>query len=277
MTPRLLVAAHHPLAEGPHWFEDRWWWVDVDLGSVHSCDALGQQPWSHSFGERIGAFAPLDKDHFVIAFERRLSSWNRKSGQLETLAELHDEPPENRFNDGKLDPSGRFVVGTLNKDGRRGTAGLYSLDCDNRMVRLLSGIHLSNGLAWSADGETLFHVDTLAYEIAAYTCNRITGELSDRRIAVRVSPEMGLPDGMTIDAEGNLWVAHWGGHAVRCWCPGTGRCLTQIRVPCSQPTACQFGGPDGKDLIITTARADIPVDKLGREPLAGSIFTVRIT
>ncbi len=189
---------------------------------------------------------------------------------MEVLAHLEDEPAGNRFNDGKLDPVGRFLVGTLSKQGTRGSAGLYSLDQANRLTRLLSGIHLSNGLAWSADGRTFYHADSLAYEIAAYDYDLASGEIANRRIVVEVPPEMGLPDGMAIDAAGNLWVAHWDGWAVRCWSPVSGKCLAEIKVPCAQVTSCCFG--DKNQLLITTAQIGLSAESLGQQRQAGSIF-----
>jgi len=281
MTPRrlearVLLQAEHELGESPIWFDERWWWVEIESGVLYSCDAAGGQSWSHSFGRRVTAAAPMGDDCWLIVFERSIVRWDPDSGNEDLLARLEGEPLENRFNDGKWDPAGRFVVGTLNQNGLRNCAGLYSLDLARGLRRLLDGLHLSNGLAWSMDGRTFFHVDSLAYEIAAYDYDLESGGLSNRRIVVRVPEEMGLPDGMDIDPDGNLWVAHWGGGAVRCWAPDEGRCQSKILLPCTQPTSCRFGGPERDHLIITSARSGLRKKELAHQPLAGSVFLLQL-
>lgn len=275
MEAKLFVNACHELGEGPLWFDERWWWTDIDGGTIHSCSNSGADVMVDSFGRKVAAFAPAGDGRLLVAFERTLVRWDRASGGIETVATLENEPPENRFNDGQRDSAGRFLIGTLNQAGLRGTAALYGLNPDGGLTRLLSGLHLSNGMAWSRDGKTLFHVDSLAREIAAYTYESAGARLSNRRVVVQVPEEWGLPDGMDIDCEGNLWVAHWGGWAVRCWSPQSGTCLREIRVPCSQPTSCRFGGPLGDSLLITSARTGLSEDELAQQPLAGSVFVCR--
>lgn len=268
----LFVQARHGLAEGPFWFEHRWWWVDIEGGVLHSRDHAGGDPWSYSFGRRITTVGPAPDGCWLVAFAREIVWWDRHSGSQQILARLEGEPPENRFNDGKWDPAGRFVIGTLNEKGERGCAGLYSLEPGGRLTRLRDGVNLSNGMAWNADGKTFYHIDTRAYEIAAYDYDAGSGAISNRRIAVQVPEEMGLPDGMDIDSEGNLWVAHWGGGAVRCWSPRSGECLGEVRVPCRRPTSCCFGGYDNRRLLITTAFSGGDEGETITHPLSGSIF-----
>ncbi len=272
---RLLVEASHLLAEGPLWFENRWWWVDIEGGTIQGCNAAGGDFQGHNFGQPVPAFAPWGKDHFLIALRRTLVRWHRQSGEATEIARLDDnlELPENRFNDGKWDPFGRFVVGTLNPNGVRGTAHLYSMDpvrAPGALKLLLSDVDLSNGLAWTPDGRTLYHVDSLKHTVTAHDYDPETGGLSNSRMVIQVPEDMGIPDGMDIDPEGNLWVAHWNGSAVRRWSPKTGQCLEEIPLPCSRPTSCCLGGAD--DLLITTARTGLTEGQIAKEPLAGSIF-----
>lgn len=270
---RLFVRAEHELAEGPLWLRERWWWVDIEAGSVNSCDAAGRRLRSRSFGRRVVAVASAGNDDLLVVFERTITRWNPSADSLREIASLgSSEPQDNRFNDGKLDPAGRLVIGTLSKKGLRGTAALYSLDRSHRLIPLLAGLHLSNGLAWSSDGGRFFHVDSLAREITAYDYDLNTGCLSNRRVAIRVPPEMGLPDGIDMDGRGRLWVAHWDGRSVCCWSPDDGRCLARIPVPCSRPTSCKVGGFQGDELFITTARIGLSESEMKSQPLAGSLF-----
>jgi sugar lactone lactonase YvrE len=271
----LFAEECYELGEGPLWFDDRWWWTDIEGGTIHTRNAEGGDPQAFSFGQKVPAFAPAENGRLLVVFERQVVLWNRADGEIRTLATLEGEPVENRFNDGKKDPAGRFVVGTLSKAGVRGSANLYSLDPAGTLTRLIAGVHLSNGLAWSADRQTFYYVDSLAREVAAFRYDVATGRISHPRVVVKVAPEFGLPDGMDIDPEGNLWIGHWGGNAVRCWSPRTGQCLREIEVPCSQVTSCHFGGPTGNDLLITSAWTGLSPEDRERQPLAGGVWICR--
>jgi len=275
LSASLLFETRHELAEAPLWYNNRWWWVDIEGGSLNSGDDSGGDVWSHSFGQRLGAAAPLLGKGFLLALERGLAIWDLETDSLEYVAHPDQEIAGNRCNDGKWDPFGRFVVGTLNMQGKPHQGALYSFEFPNKLTKRLSNVSVSNGLAWTKDGRTLYHIDTLQYEVTAYDYDLSTGELSCPRVVIRTPAEMGYPDGMDIDAAGNLWVAHWNDWVVRCWSPQSGECLSKIRLPCSRPTSCCFGGLEGNDLIITTARVGLSMEDLAREPQAGSVFIQR--
>ncbi|MEI8310339.1 MAG: SMP-30/gluconolactonase/LRE family protein [Verrucomicrobiota bacterium] len=270
LSARVFIGETFALGEGPFWFENRLWWVDIDAGTLHSADEAGQNRTTRHLGRRIGAAAPADSRRFVVALEDGIGLLDRESGGLQMLAAPESHIPDNRFNDGKCDPVGRFVAGTLSRSGQRQAAALYSIDGHGTCRKIFAPVTLSNGLAWSDDGRTLYHVDSLNRQIAAFDYDLETGRIANRRIAVEVPENMGLPDGMDIDDEGNLWVAHWGGWAVRCWSPATGRRLAEIPMPCSAPTSCCFGGASGSTLFITTARTE--ETGAGELEWAGKIF-----
>jgi sugar lactone lactonase YvrE len=180
-------------------------------------------------------------------------------------------PEGSRFNDGKCDPVGRWLIGTMSHEHLK-TSSLYSLHKDHSLHRLRGEISISNGLAWSADGQTIYYIDTMALCVFAYDYSLATGSISKERILLRFSEKDGWPDGMTIDREGRLWIGFWDGWTVRCYQPETGICETIVEVPCSRPTSCCFGGPDLNRLFITTARHGLSEDELIRQPLAGSLF-----
>lgn len=154
-----------------------------------------------------------------------------------------------------------------------GQAGLYRLDPDRRVQKMLSGVSISNGLAWSADGRTLYYIDTPTDEIAAFPVDPVTGSLGQRRVAIRKNNLPGWFDGMCIDAEGALWVGHWAGHCLTRWDPIRGELLEKIEFPVPNVTSCCFGGERLDTLFVTTASDG--VDE-ARFPLAGGVFQVPV-
>jgi sugar lactone lactonase YvrE len=276
-SPRTLHAtlfhqASCRLAEGLFWFQDQIWWIDIEGGRLHSIRDDGQQPQTYDLGQRIGSCAPITAEKFIVALEEGIGIWSRESGAIAMLARPEAGLPDNRFNDGKCDPRGRFLAGTLNMKDKEKSAALYALDHDGSHRTLLSPLSLSNGLAWSQNGRTLYHIDTPTREVSAFEYDAETGTLGAKTTVVRIPKEWGFPDGMDIDHDGNLWIAHWDGWAVRCYSPVTGQCLAEVRVPCQRVSCCRFGGPNHDRLYITTAREGLTAEQLTEQPLAGSLF-----
>jgi sugar lactone lactonase YvrE len=158
---------------------------------------------------------------------------------------------------------------------RVGAAGLYHLDPTGAVTRVLEGVTISNGITWSLDEKTMYYIDTLTREIWSYDFTPSEGSIRNKRILVNVPENEGMPDGMTRDEEGNLWVAHWGGGKVNCWDPLTGKKLREVSVPAPHTTSCVFGGPDLDELFITTARSGLSEEMLERYPLSGNLFRVK--
>jgi len=260
------------LGEGPSWFNHQFWWVDIESGLFLSADATGHLLERHSFGERIGSAAPIDPNNFVVALENGVAHLDLLSKRSTSLAELNPPAKESRFNDGKCDPAGRFLVGTLSMCDDEGTSALYILEKGRPLRLLKEGITISNGIAWSADGRTLYYIDTPTRSVSAFDYDLAAGEVSGERTILRFSEADGWPDGMSIDGEGRLWIAFWDGGAVRCYRPLTGECEIEVRVPCARPTSCCFGGEDFTKLFITTARIGLSASDLKRQPLAGGLF-----
>jgi sugar lactone lactonase YvrE len=271
----LLIQCNCELAEGPFWHRDRLWWVDVNAGRLHHASGDGENPASFALGRKIGAVCPASDGRFILAAEDGVFLWNSDSNTGSFLAVPAEGLAGQRFNDGKCDPAGRFIAGTLDLTGRKNAAALFSVDGAGAIRTLHAPVTLSNGLAWSQDGETLYYIDTPTREIAAFSYDLESGELGPRRVAVDLRDVPGFPDGMTIDCEGNLWVGQWGAGMVCCWSPVTGERLVKIRVPCEQATSCCFGGDDLASLFITTAREGLDAENLKHQPLAGSIFVCR--
>jgi sugar lactone lactonase YvrE len=175
------------------------------------------------------------------------------------------------MNDGKCDPAGRFWAGTKDIEGHRPFGSLYRLEPDHTLVRVLTDVTISNGLGWSPDHETMYYIDSPTHRIDMFDFEVETGSVSNRRSLVELSRAWGLPDGMTVDEEGFLWVAFWDGSAVRRIAPD-GRVASVVELPVSRVTSCAFGGDDLADLYVTTARNGLSEAELRSQPSAGGLF-----
>jgi sugar lactone lactonase YvrE len=194
---------------------------------------------------------------------------------LRPLAAVEADRPGTRFNDGKCDPAGRFWAGTMAYDETPGAGTLYRLDPDGRVEPMLAAVTISNGLAWSLDGRTLYYVDSPTRRVDAFDHDPAGGMLTNRRPFVELGPgEPGVPDGITIDAEGHLWVAFWDGWAVHRYQPD-GTLDAVVPDPVARPTSCAFGGVDLADLYVTSASIGLSPAELAEQPHAGGIFRAR--
>lgn len=176
-----------------------------------------------------------------------------------------------RMNDGKCDGRGRFWAGSMAYDARPGAGSLYRLDPDGVVHEVLRDVTISNGLAWTTDGETMFYIDTPTQRVDAFDVDPATGTLTNQRAFVEIPDSDGMPDGMTIDDDGALWVALWGGGAVQRYTPD-GRLDTIVELPCRQVTSCAFGGPTLDQLFITTSPLSLSEAERRAQPLAGGLF-----
>lgn len=270
----LLINSKNHLGEGILWHpeENVLYWVDITPGILNRFDPKTGQTLSWQMGAMIGTVVPASPEGLVVALENGIFHFSAQ----ETLVRLCDFPetPEmgNRFNDGKCDPSGRLWVGTMNKQVRANAGKLYLFNGDS-IVPKLENLTISNGMAWSADQKTMFFIDTVDYAVAAFDFDNQTGNISNKRKVIVVPQEMGAPDGMTIDRDGMLWIAHWGGSCVARWNPANGELLGTIMVPAPYVTSCTFGGKNLQTLYITTAREGLSEKQLIEFPLSGGIFS----
>jgi sugar lactone lactonase YvrE len=252
--------AYH--AEGPVWSES--WgglrWVDMLAGDVLSLAADGAVT-RRSVGSIAAALRPRAGGGAVIGVERGFVL-EGPDGALTELGELWDDPGV-RMNDGGCDPAGRFYCGSMAYDHRPGAGSLDRLDPDGGVDVVMRGVTISNGLDWSPDDAVAYYSDTPTREVSA-----LDPDLSARRTFAEIAPGDGFPDGLTVDAEGGVWVALYGGAAVRRYTPA-GALSQVVELPVTNVTACTFGGPGLSTLFITTSRENIPDDE---EPEAGSIF-----
>jgi sugar lactone lactonase YvrE len=272
----LVLDAGSDLGEAPVWDADarRLLWVDITGGIVHRFDPSTGRDDTVDVGRPLGAAVPTTSGRLALAMFDRFSLWDIETGRVELLAEVEAGDPETWINDGKCDAAGRFWAGTKDLAGRRPIGSLYRLEPDRTLVRVLTGVTLSNGLGWSPDGTTMYYIDSTTHRIDAFDFQPERGNLSHRRPLVELPEAWGLPDGMTVDLEGFVWVAFLEGSALRRIAPD-GCVVAVVGLPVSLVTSCAFGGDDLADLYVTTARSGLSEQKLRDEPHAGGVFRFR--
>ncbi len=262
------------LGEGPLWDVRKRCilWVDILSGRIHEYDPVAGTHRTLETDALIGAIA-LNKDgDLLAALDTRIAWINRASGAQRTVCRLAESEIPLRFNDGKCGPGGRFWAGTMPLSEDKPAGSLYRLGEDGRCRSQLEGVTISNGLAWDQAGTTLYYIDTPTRAVQAFDFEPGSGRLENRRIAFRIPESEGFPDGMTIDTEDKLWIAHWGGWQVARWDPQTGQKLLGLRLPAANITSCTFGGAGLTDLYVTSARKGLGPAALGEQPLAGALF-----
>jgi len=254
--------------EGPLWWQGGLWYVDIEGRAVIRFDPATGKETVRELGIRVGTVVPRTGGGLLVAGDGGIYFLDEQGGPLVPVANPEPDMPDNRFNDGKCAPDGRFFGGTISLAKRTGEARLYRLDADLRLSVAYGPVTNSNGIVWSADGSTVYYIDTPRREVLAF--DYVDGELRRPRVAVDTQAIEGSPDGMAIDADDHLWVAFCHGGCVRRFDPVSGREKARIDFPCVETTACAFGGPDLGDLYVTTG-----VPKTQAEEHAGRLWVAR--
>jgi sugar lactone lactonase YvrE len=270
-----VLDARAELGECPVWSasEQALYWVDIRAPAMHRLDPVSGASRTWAMPSRIGSFGLRESGGAVVALVDGFHLLDFATGELSFL--VGPEPVAGvRFNDGKVGPDGRFWVGTMDEEQlSRPIAALYRLDPDRSLHRVVEGLIVSNGLAWTADGAVMFHSDSKGQVIWAYDHN--DGEITGRRVVARPTEEIGRPDGGAADVEGYYWSAGISAGVLNRWSP-EGELDRSIPLPCSNPTAPCFGGPDMRTIFVTSLRHDLPAQVLADKPLSGGIFAVRV-
>ncbi|TFG89373.1 MAG: SMP-30/gluconolactonase/LRE family protein [Hyphomicrobiales bacterium] len=275
--PEVAVPAQATLGEGVNWDPNRQclYWVDILEKELHVYDPAADSDRCINVGQYIGAAVPTAAGDVMLALHHGFYRLDLEMEALTPVCDPEADLPENRFNDGKCDPAGRFWAGTMQLEGRGTTGALYRMDTDLSVHKQLGDVGISNGLAWSPDHATMYYIDTVTSEVAAFDYDLADGAIANRRAVITFTAEMGHPDGMTIDTEGMLWVCFFGGGRIARYNPGTGEALDEIRFPVSNVSNCVFGGSDLDTLYVSTARLTLSDAQLAEQPLAGSVFRVK--
>jgi len=268
MLPELFINARATLGESPAWDAktQTLYWVDVLERHIYAGAKRILQ-----LDDYVGCLAPRRDGGLILAQRRGFRLVMPDMKTLRKLPSPRGEPLHNRFNDGKCDPRGRFVAGTMDHNEKEDSGALYSLSPDGQAKKLLTRVRISNGLAWSPDARTMYFIDTPSRQVLAFDYDPDTGKILNARVIIRFDKSFGWPDGMTSDTDGNLWIAMWGGARVSQWKPD-GMLLAQFGVEAVNVTSCVFGGPGMNELFITTALVGMDAASFRKFPYAGGIF-----
>ena len=273
------------LGESPFWHPDEQalWWCDIPGRRLERLDARSQERRHWAFDTEPACCAPLPGGDLVLGMRDGLWRFTPGDGRRTRLAAPPYDPAHERFNDGRADPQGRFWVGTIYEPRQPAAASLHRL-ADGRLERQAGGITVSNGLAFSPDGRTMYWSDTTSHTVHAFDFDPLQGTLARQRVFARfplrtpgqpLADYGGRPDGAAVDQEGCYWVAMFeGARLLRL--SASGQVLAQLRLPVRCPTMPCFGGADLRTLYITTARANRPAEELAREPWAGRVLSCRV-
>ncbi len=267
------------LGESPSWDarHNVLYWVDSLKGYLHIYDPRHKVNRTIELGEQIGCVVPKSENEVALAMKSGYYLLNLETEKRYLVADPEKSFPDNSFNDGKCDPSGRFWAGTVNmKDAYKFTGSLYCLHANGKTERIFNSVGCSNGITWSPDYKTMYYIDTLAFDIKAFDYCLDTGKISKERIVVKIPERYKLPDGMTADIEGKLWVAHWDAAKVCRWDPTNGELLEYIEFPVPRISSCVFGGENLDELYVTSARDGLDEDIIKKHPHSGGLFRVKM-
>jgi sugar lactone lactonase YvrE len=281
-SPAAPEPADH--AEGPVWdaAAGRLLWVDIPNGLVRwgdvAADGTVTETGSARGGDTVGFVVPVEAGGWLLGAGGGFTHL-AEDGAARVLLDLAGEggSPDDggtRMNDGGCDAAGRFFAGTMAFDQRPGAGSLYRLDLDGTVTRVLDGLTVSNGLGWSPDGRTAYLADSGPGLVHAFDYDQGSGELRGQRVLLDFTHQDGVADGLTVDDEGCLWTALWGGGQVRRWSPG-GELLAVVDVPVPQVSSCAFAGPHRDVLVISTSAEGMDEAARAAMPDAGRLFTAR--
>lgn len=264
------------LGEGPRWDPKghRLLFVDVLAGHLHAASPEGRVTLTRVVGQALGAVNRTSDGGLVLAMRDGIHLTDADGAGLRLFVPIEDDRPDLRMNDAACDPAGRLWAGTMAFDATPDVGALYRIDADGSVTPVLAGLGISNGLGWSPDTQRMYFVDSPTRRIDVLDYDVATGTVTNRRPLVHIDDTPGVPDGLTVDADGGIWVALWGAAQVRRYSPD-GTVTDILDLPVDQPTSCTFGGDAGDVLYITTARLGLTDEQLAASPAAGSVLACR--
>lgn len=276
MECELVLDIKAELGEGPLWDDrrQRLLFVDIMRGHIHEFDPLTGTDRVIKVGKPVGSVALTERGDWLAALSDGIYRINPTTAQMVRVAGIEAHLAENRLNDGYVDAKGRFWVGSIGMGGARERGSLYRVDPDGSVRQMLTKTTISNGLDWSPDNQIFYFTDLALGRIDQFDFDLASGAIRNRRPFVEFPQDIGYPDGLIVDAEGFVWVGLWEGGSLHRYAPD-GRLDRILPVPATHATKCAFGGPDLKDLYITTAWMGLDAHARARQPHAGGLFRLR--
>ncbi|MDP6047180.1 MAG: SMP-30/gluconolactonase/LRE family protein [Phycisphaerae bacterium] len=272
-----LITVQDEVGETPIWIpnEQAMYWIDLEGSAVHRYDPSTGDRKDWSLDAAVTALARRASGGWILATKTGLAFWDQAGATTEFIADPTADSEAIRFNDTTVDQQGRLIVGTANvQDFEASDGALYRLDPDLSLQQIDDGYAISNGMGFSPDGKILYVTDMFHNRIVALDYDIETGAVGNKRTFVEVPGDTGLPDGLTVDAEGFVWSAHWAGSRVTRYDPD-GVIERQIPVPATNATSLGFGGADMNELYITTAWFFMSEEDRKAQPQAGDVFRVK--
>lgn len=272
VTVECLWPVAATLGESPVWWADRqcllfvdikapailWWRTDGTSGRL-------------AMPSEVGAVVLRESGGLFAALRSGLAFVDPDSGQIEMLASPERELPENRFNDGKCDPSGRFWIASMHDPAQKPSGNIWRVGSDLVPVRMDGGFVVGNGFGWNRAGTAMYFTDSEERTIFCYAYEPSSGTLGDRSVFARIPSDQGYPDGLCVDEEDHVWSAHWDGWRITRYRPD-GSVERVVPMPVPRPTSVAFGGPDLGSLYVTSARDGLDEEQLRAAPLSGALF-----
>jgi len=274
--PRVVWDLAAELGEGPVWVErDRaLWFVDIKKQQVHRYDPATDERSSWTAPEQVGFVFPAERGGFVAGLRSGLFHFDERTGVFDLIVKVEADKPDNRLNDGVVDPSGRLWFGTMD-DGEKAKSGTFYCFADGEVKRTgLDGIAITNGPAASPDGRILYFVDTLKGTLESADISD-DGTLGERRLFAKIDPKHGHPDGPTIDSEGCVWISLYAGWEARRYSPA-GELIQTVKFPVANITKIAFGGDDLRSAYATTARQMLRPEDIAKQPQIGDLFEFQV-
>ena len=272
--PRVVWDLEALLGEGPIWARGALWFVDIKKQKVHRFDPASGERQSWASPEQVGFVLPARSGGFIAGLQSGLHRFDPEGGVFSPLVAVEPDKPENRLNDGVVDPAGRLWFGTMDNGESEKSGSFYCFDGGRLRDTGLGGIAITNGPAVSPDGRTLYWVDTLERTMNACAVGE-DGSLGESRLFARIAQGEGNPDGPTIDSEGCVWISLYAGWEVRRYSPA-GELIARVRFPVANITKIAFGGDDLRTVFATTARQKLAPEEIAPQPDIGNLFEFRV-
>ncbi|MDO9546135.1 MAG: SMP-30/gluconolactonase/LRE family protein [Pelolinea sp.] len=274
MEPINVYPSQNILGEGPIWStkEQVIYWVDIDGMKIQRYFPATNKYEAFSMPIKVTLLAFRKSGGFICGTENGFYFWDPYTQNMEFITHPESGKKEARFNDGKVDRKGRLWAGTMTAQGA--TSSLYRMEADLSVETMLSNVTISNGIGWSPDNSIMYYVDSLRYLISAFDYDLAAGTISNQRPFVQLTAEVGVPDGLTVDSKGYVWVAIYDGWKVMRY-DQSGKTAAEIKMPVSRPSSCAFGGKELDELYITSISEGLSEEDKTKEPMAGDLFMVK--